>query len=56
MAKATITFSDTDDGSLETSIQFEPAVEKETDSPAQCFAMRAMQYITKIAKTESEEE
>lgn len=45
MQKATLTFSDGDDGQLHISIKFEPEVSDETRSGAVACAFKCMEYI-----------
>lgn len=46
MQKATLTFSDGDDGQLHISMEFEPEVSDETRSGAVACALKCMEYIT----------
>jgi hypothetical protein len=46
MQKATLTFTDGDDGQLHISMEFEPQISDETRSGAVACALKCMDYIT----------
>lgn len=48
MQKATLTFSDSDDGQMHICLEFDPEVENKTNSPAVVSALRCLEYVTDL--------
>ena len=46
MAKVVITFEDDEDGVVDINVQFDPPMKRDTSTPAQNFAVRALAAVT----------
>lgn len=53
--KATITFTDTPEGTVSVTMDFDPPVTKKTESQAQAMACRALDSIKQCFEHEDEE-
>lgn len=52
MAKATITYTDEEDGTIHLSAEFDPPLSEDTESPAQYAAVKAIQAAQRSAVSE----